>query len=743
MRRSASPRAATMAGAILLPALAALTLTGCLTPEGRDDALSALARWEDRRLADVDSLVALLGDDDAHVRRAALRTAGLIGRTDVLREMIAGLDDPSDAVRAAAAEALGYLGDPEAVAPLSDVLRGGPARVREAALFALARLPHDGTVFAETALHGDPLEAALAWTGLRDRAADADSAYLVETVRAGLVRPEPEILWRVLRCAERAPGRDLAIDVAAFTVNNDAQVRVCACRALGRMGGETALSAVLDCGERPGRFSRRDADRVAIAVYDALGSLGAGTPGAGAPGAGVLDDEAEHVRLVALLAAGARSTDPHVACSALDAMARLVAERPLPAAAALRESLLPVWRIRLLHSARAQLRPADDAPAPPPVVRAAAAGACIALRGAGLRDEADWSRIADDDDPLVREAVWTALCRHVIPPEETVTRASVAPVIPDARLRMAACEGLVAAGRRLAGEGHPDSVLARVDDAIRVALRRVVSGDDPYATANAVDLLAGYPSDPDLETLLAAHAAARGLPGTDVRRAVLGTLGAWFADSTYVMADSLRAPTAAVLEAGFDAPELFIRLAARAAASAGDLMPPELIPTEASLRATRPAHRRDPGQPPLALPFDAPRVRCVTDRGDVVLQLDGHIAPNTCAAFLDLIAKGFYEGLTFHRVVPDFVIQGGDPTGTGWGGPGFTLRSEWSMTPYERGTVGIAHSGKDTGSSQFFVALSPQPHLDGRYTVFGQVIDGMNVAESIQPGDTFRLVIEP
>lgn len=733
MRRIAVLRAV---GAILLTALAA-TLAGCLVPEDRDAALAALARWEDRRLADVDSLVILLADDDAHVRRAALRAAGLIGRTDVLREVLAGLDDPSDAVRAAAAEALGYLGAPEAVAPLAEILGTGKTRVREAALFALARLPHDGTVFTETTLHGPAREAALAWTGLRDRAAEADSAFLVATVRSGLVRPEPEVLWRVLRCAERAPGRDLVVDVVPFARDDEAQVRIHACRALGRMGGETALAAVLDCGEQPARWSRLDTDRVAVAVHNALGAIGAqGEETA-------VDDEAEHARLVALLAAGARDGNPHVARSALDAMARLVAERPLPAAAARRESLLPVWRIRLLHSARAQLHPADDAPPPPPVVRAAAARACIALRGAGLLDEPDWARVAGDEHPLVREAVWSALCRHVTTPEQTVVRAAATPGLPDARLRMAACSGLAAAGRRLAGEGHPDSVTARADAAIVAALREVAAADDPFPAAHAAGLLAAYPSDRNLKTLLAAHDAARGLPGVDVRRAVLGALGTWLADSTYVMADSLRAPAAAVLEAGFDAPEIFLRLAAREAAAAGDLIPAALIPAEASLRATLPAHERDSGQPLLALPFDAPRVRCVTGHGDFVIELDGRVAPNTCAMFLGLLEDGFYEGLSFHRVVPDFVIQGGDPTGTGWGGPGFSIRSEWSRTSYARGAVGIAHSGKDTGGCQFFVALSPQPHLDGRYTVFGRVVDGMEVADSVQPDDTFRLVIEP
>ncbi|MBU0741822.1 peptidylprolyl isomerase [bacterium] len=335
------------------------------------------------------------------------------------------------------------------------------------------------------------------------------------------------------------------------------------------------------------------------------------------------------------------------------------------------------------------------------------------------------------------------MCRHILTPREVAQRAQTVGRGLQAPLRMSACEGLVAAWRRFQGEEHPPQELAHVADAVQTALRRVLREDDPHAAALAADLLASFPADENLIALLEACENARGLPGVDVRRGVLGTLAALQADTAYAMADTLRPRIAAVLEAGFDFPEPHVRLAARAAAAAGNLIEPGLVPSEASLGATLPAHVRDPRQAPLALPFDAPRVRCITGRGDFVMALDGGIAPNTCATFLALVRDGFYEGLSFHRVVPDFVIQGGDPLGTGWGGPGFTIRSEWSTTTYERGTVGVAHSGRDTGGSQFFVTLSPQPHLDGRYTVFGKVVEGMEVAESMQPGDTFRLIVEP
>ena len=125
----------------------------------------------------------------------------------------------------------------------------------------------------------------------------------------------------------------------------------------------------------------------------------------------------------------------------------------------------------------------------------------------------------------------------------------------------------------------------------------------------------------------------------------------------------------------------------------------------------------------------------LTNKGEFEMELYFDIAPLTVLNFIDLVDKSFYEGLSFNRVIPDFVVQGGDPEGTGWGGPGYMIRCEYSSEKYIRGTVGIATSGKDTGGSQFFITLSPQPHLEGRYTVFGQVISGMDVVDQLVVGD--------
>jgi cyclophilin family peptidyl-prolyl cis-trans isomerase/HEAT repeat protein len=130
-----------------------------------------------------------------------------------------------------------------------------------------------------------------------------------------------------------------------------------------------------------------------------------------------------------------------------------------------------------------------------------------------------------------------------------------------------------------------------------------------------------------------------------------------------------------------------------------------------------------------------------TNKGTIRLRLLKEDAPFTVLSFVKLVRKKFYDGLTFHRVVPDFVIQGGDPRGDGWGGPGYAIRSEFSMASFTRGAVGIASSGKDTEGCQFFITQVPAPHLDGRYTVFAKVIEGQDVVDRIQIGDTITEIV--
>ncbi len=129
-----------------------------------------------------------------------------------------------------------------------------------------------------------------------------------------------------------------------------------------------------------------------------------------------------------------------------------------------------------------------------------------------------------------------------------------------------------------------------------------------------------------------------------------------------------------------------------------------------------------------------------TDKGNIELVLFEKDAPNTVKNFEKLANSGFYNGLKFHRVIPDFMIQGGCPKGTGTGGPGYTIKCEINIQKHGTGALSMAHAGKDTGGSQFFITHSPQPHLDGKHTVFGKVEKGMDVVNKIKVGDVMRKV---
>lgn len=136
------------------------------------------------------------------------------------------------------------------------------------------------------------------------------------------------------------------------------------------------------------------------------------------------------------------------------------------------------------------------------------------------------------------------------------------------------------------------------------------------------------------------------------------------------------------------------------------------------------------------------RVTMETTRGTIELDLYPQHAPMTVNNFVFLTREGFYDGLTFHRVIKDFVIQGGDPTGRGSGGPGYRFADEVMGNPlkHEAGVISMANAGPNTNGSQFFITHTPQPHLNGRHTVFGRVVSGMDVVYAIQQGDKMTKV---
>ncbi len=143
---------------------------------------------------------------------------------------------------------------------------------------------------------------------------------------------------------------------------------------------------------------------------------------------------------------------------------------------------------------------------------------------------------------------------------------------------------------------------------------------------------------------------------------------------------------------------------------------------------------------------DLPRVKLQTSKGDIVIELFENEAPQAVANFVSLVKEGFYDGVVFHRVLPRFMAQGGDPTGTGSGGPGYNIPCECyqeNARKHFRGTLSMAHAGRDTGGSQFFLTFMPTSHLDGRHTVFGRVYEGMEVLAELQRINPGERGVEP
>ena len=138
-----------------------------------------------------------------------------------------------------------------------------------------------------------------------------------------------------------------------------------------------------------------------------------------------------------------------------------------------------------------------------------------------------------------------------------------------------------------------------------------------------------------------------------------------------------------------------------------------------------------------------PKIQIQTERGNITIEMFEDEAPNTVANMISLIEKGYYDGLNFHRVIPDFMIQGGCPHGTGTGGPGYDFDDEYALDRRHdsAGVLSMANAGHGTNGSQFFITHGPTPHLDGKHTVFGKVADGQEVVDEIKQGDVMQTVV--
>jgi cyclophilin family peptidyl-prolyl cis-trans isomerase len=375
-------------------------------------------------------------------------------------------------------------------------------------------------------------------------------------------------------------------------------------------------------------------------------------------------------------------------------------------------------------------------------VRVAAAEAAAPLVG---RDDARaWAPLWDADTSF---AVRRALLAVEAPrPAALLARAGEWARDPDWRRRAAAARALLPAG----GDPRPLAPLVADPDArvraaaygalgdaldsavaqpeLRAALLRGVGDTDAIVRGTAIGALAARPSVVELPTVRAAYDAAAGDRDNDARLAALRYLARlWEATGARVPAgDRARL---------FELPAIAdpLELAAATGLPGVPASPPRMP-------APRPASYYRAVAADLLVPAirgaPAPRVVVRTVRGDLTLALHASDAPLTVRNFLDLVERGYYAGTRFHRVVPGFVTQDGDPRGDGNGGPGYAIRDEQNRRRYARGAVGMALSGPNTGGSQYFVTLTRQPHLDGHYTVFGRLVAGAESLDGLVQGDS-------
>jgi cyclophilin family peptidyl-prolyl cis-trans isomerase/HEAT repeat protein len=254
------------------------------------------------------------------------------------------------------------------------------------------------------------------------------------------------------------------------------------------------------------------------------------------------------------------------------------------------------------------------------------------------------------------------------------------------------------------------------DPRARDLVTRALRHQSPIVLGSVVDALADQPLD---ETFLSL-AAARLTPTTDPEVA-LGLV------KLLCGAPQSASSTTPALRAAHSHFSAIVRTAARECLT-------KLLAADPGPGVPSAAEPHTPVDPTRLLGHRVTWIVTTTE-GDFVVHLDPDLAPWNVGTLTALAEKGFYNNTLWHRVVPDFVVQGGDPTGSGWGGPGYTVPAETSQRRYRRGTVGIADAGKDTGGSQWFVMHSAAPHLEQRYTIVGDVSSGMDVVDRLHVGD--------
>jgi len=591
-------------------------------------------------------LRALLIDEEATVREAAVFALGVLGDRGAVPDLLHQAGEESRVEGGLAVEALGKL-EVELLTVLA----------------ALAPLP-EGEIQARLLPHLWRFREG------RFRGGDEATADLVLRVASrSLAIDDRELHARAAYALTRAPRAEALPILRRLTADPDPRVRAWTARALGRVGGREEMPLLLPLLGDPEPGPVIEALRAGHRFV--LTGLVAAPESWRQPLLALLRDPRPGVRLTALEVAGAWLLDEELE-------GRLVAfwsggER--------RERELALLALAAGRHPRAVDLAAEAAVDPDPVLRTRAATAAGALASTGTAGAVK---------------ILEALLGDPVP-----------------GVRIAARKAWLALGM----EGRGDMLTRALDD------------PDAAARAAALSDLADTPALP-FELLAAALERSRRDRLPEARLAAVEALVARGEGEPLERGSVVR-----ILERLTEDPDYLLRRAAgdglrqldRPAPDPGSLQP---IRGGEVYRQIVQRTRRER------------TVEIRTSRGAIRVRLACPEVPLTCLNFLQLTAQGFYDGLPFHRVIPDFVVQGGDPRGDGYGGPGYQIRDEISTLRFDRGVIGMAHSEPDTAGSQFFITLSPQPHLDGTCTAFGRVVAGEEVLDRLIQGDVIETLVE-
>ena len=641
--------------------------------------LAALLAAADARRLDAAAIRDALGNPNPAVRRQAALAAGRIGDPAAVDLLVPALGDTSPPVQAAAAFALGLLKDARALPVLLQRVRA-------------AGVADQGAAEVE------------AVTAIAKIGGDEGARALTDVIATGSPgAPTPPVVAAALLEAWRLGSRAPVSDLVAYADDPAIGTRWRALYSLGRLRahrGATRLVAALADREPTIRaVAARGVTKALLdsARIDARGAVDRLRP--------LLEDQNAQVRINALRAIGSFRDSTLSA-----AVAPLVADQNIGVAVQAETTLgvlrggaaLQALRARLTSSVFALRRQAL-------IALAQADSATGAVAAAQVAGDADWR--------------WRSVAAEAFGAAGARARLEAQLADPDGRVVAQALQAL-------------QRIVPATDSGLVARARTLIAHADPAVRSVAAELLGRHPDAEDVDLLVQAFRRADNDPFNDARLSALGALGAIASASP---TGRLRVATRFVGVVPRPDDYLVRRLAADTLPDAREAWGPALpIATGRTAADYRDVARR--WLAPALTGQPNPRVTLETDRGTLEIELLSAEAPLTVAAFLGLVERRYFDGSRWHRVVPNFVVQDGDPRGDGWGGPGFVLRDEVNPTRYEVGTVGMALSGPDTGGSQYFITHSPQPHLDGIYPVFGRVVAGGAVLEAIAMGDRIRSI---